>query len=93
MIMVDYEIAQGDVPAFLRLMVERRRIRIRDGARRWVLMRDLENPGIWTESYHVPTWVEYLRHHERRVTSDADVAERLSALHRGGNPTARSPDD
>lgn len=86
MVMVDYEIAQDDVPTFLSLMVERRRIRIRDGARRWVLMRDLENPEIWTESYHVPTWVEYLRHHERRVTSDAGVTERLLALHKGTNP-------
>lgn len=86
MIMVDYEIAQYDVPVFLRLMVERRRTRIRDGARRWVLMRDLENPDIWTESYHVPTWLEYLRHHERRVISDADVAERLLALHKGSAP-------
>lgn len=86
MVMVDYEIAQTDVSAFLQLMVERRRIRIRDGARRWVLMRDLESPEIWTESYHVPTWVEYLRHHARRVTSDADVATRLLALHKGAAP-------
>lgn len=86
MVIVDYEIAQTDVPAFLALMVERRRIRIRDGARRWVLMRDLENPEIWTESYHVPTWVEYLRHHERRVISDGDVYQNLLELHKGVAP-------
>ncbi|WP_025062947.1 MFS transporter [Sulfitobacter guttiformis] len=86
MVIVDYEIGQSDVPAFLALMVERRRIRIRDGARQWVLMRDLENPEIWTESYHVPTWVEYLRHHERRVTSDGEVYQNLLALHKGAKP-------
>jgi MFS family permease len=83
MVMVDYEIDHADVPAFLKLMTELRRIRIRDGARRWVLMRDLENPETWTESYHVPTWVEYLRHHERRVASDGDVTLRLLELHKG----------
>jgi len=83
MIMVDFTIAQEDVPAFLSAMADRRRIRIRDGARQWVLLRDLENPEVWTESYHVPTWVEYIRHNQRRTQADADVTERLHKLHRG----------
>src|SRR5690554_6165230 len=52
MVMIDYVIAQEDVPRFLELMAERRKIRIRDGARQWVLLRDLEHPEVWTESYH-----------------------------------------
>src|SRR3546814_15886443 len=86
MIMVDYEIAQHDVNVFLSLMAQRRRIRLRDGARQWSLLRDLENPRIWTEGYHVPTWVEYVRHHQRRKQADADVFEQLQALHRGESP-------
>ncbi len=83
MIMIDYTIAQDDVPAFLAAMSARRRIRIRDGARQWGLLRDLENPETWTESYHVPTWVEYLRHNQRRTQADAEVSETLTKLHRG----------
>ncbi len=83
MIMIDYTIAQEDVPAFLAAMTARRRIRIRDGAKQWVLLRDLENPETWTESYHVPTWVEYLRHNQRRTQADAEVTEALTKLHRG----------
>ncbi|MBV2143039.1 MFS transporter [Falsochrobactrum sp. TDYN1] len=86
MIMVDYKIAQEDVPAFLAAMAARRRIRIRDGARQWALLRDLENPETWTESYHVPTWVEYVRHNQRRTQSDAEVSQRLFALHQGEKP-------
>ena len=86
MIMVDYEIAQDDVRDFLELMRQRRRIRVRDGAQQWALLRDLENPDIWTETYHVPTWVEYIRHHERRTQSDAGVSDRLLALHKGPKP-------
>jgi MFS family permease len=83
MIMIDYTIAQEDIPAFLAAMSARRRIRIRDGAKQWVLLRDLENPETWTESYHVPTWVEYLRHNQRRTQADAEVTEALNKLHQG----------
>ena len=83
MIMIDYEIAQKDVSEFLAVMSGRRRIRLRDGAQQWALLRDLENPDVWTETYHVPTWVEYVRHHERRTQSDAESYQRLLKLHRG----------
>ncbi|MBR27900.1 MAG: MFS transporter [Rhodobacteraceae bacterium] len=86
MVTVDYIIAQADVPAFLSVMALRRRIRLRDGARQWTLLRDLENPDVWTESYHVPTWVEYVRHNARRTQADLDGYERLLALHRGDAP-------
>lgn len=85
-ILIDYEIAEEDIPAFLTLMTERRRIRIRDGAGQWTLMRDLENPTVWTETYHVPTWVEYVRHNQRRTQADAENGDRLRALHRGMEP-------
>ncbi|SEH78005.1 Predicted arabinose efflux permease, MFS family [Rhizobium tibeticum] len=82
-VQIDYEIADADVHEFLALMGERRRIRIRDGARNWALMRDLEKPGRWTETYHTPTWVEYIRHNQRRTQADAENIERLRALHHG----------
>ncbi|HZG31425.1 MAG TPA: MFS transporter [Ensifer sp.] len=83
---IDYEIADQDVSAFLKLMVERRRIRIRDGAQAWALMRDLENPHIWTETYHTPTWVDYVRHNHRRTKADALNFDQIRALHRGEHP-------
>ncbi|MBB3388543.1 MFS family permease [Rhizobium sp. BK275] len=82
-IQVYYQIADEDLAEFMTLMEERRRIRIRDGARNWALMRDLENPGLWTETYHTPTWVEYIRHNQRRTQADAENTDRLRALHRG----------
>lgn len=82
-VMIDYDIGDDDVPEFLTAMAERRRIRIRDGAGQWGLMRDLENPTLWTETYHVPTWIEYVRHNQRRTQADAIIGDRLLALHRG----------
>jgi MFS family permease len=86
MVMIDYIIAQDDIPRFLALMADRRHIRIRDGARQWALLRDLEHPETWTESYHVPTWIEYLRHNMRRTKADSENVELIRALHRGANP-------
>lgn len=86
MVMVDFTIDEADVPRFLELMADRRNIRIRDGARQWTLLRDMENPDIWSETYHVPTWVEYIRHHERRTEADIENFEKLRALHGGPDP-------
>lgn len=85
-IMIEYVIREDDVPEFLATMAERGRIRRRDGARNWTLARDLENPGIWIEHYHTPTWVEYIRHNRRATHADAVVGERIRALHSGENP-------
>ncbi|WP_395541787.1 MFS transporter [Neotabrizicola sp. sgz301269] len=87
MVMIDWDIPPENTQAFLRLMASRRSFRRRDGARQWVLMRDLENPDIWVESYHVATWTEYLRHNHRRTENDAANTDELMKLHRGpGRP-------
>lgn len=82
-VLVDYTIQEENVAAFLTLMQERRRIRIRDGARQWALMRDLENPDIWTETYHTATWADYVRHNQRRTKGDAEIWNEIRALHAG----------
>ncbi len=86
MVMVEYRIAPEDIDAFLAFMRERRRVRIRDGARHWALLRDLEHPETWTERFHVPTWADYIRHYERRTKADVENAVGLRALHRGDAP-------
>ena len=86
MVMVDYRIDQADVPEFLRLMQRRRNIRRRDGARNWSLLRDLEHPDQWSESYHIATWDEYVRHNLRRTKADFESYEELNKLHRGDKP-------
>ncbi|HEY4529948.1 MAG TPA: MFS transporter [Luteimonas sp.] len=82
-ITIEYEIAEADVPEFLVAMAERRRIRRRDGARHWRLLRDLAEPRVWIERYETPTWLEYLRHTSRLTQDDANVPAQLRALHAG----------
>lgn len=80
---IDYRIAPHDIQAFLRVMNERRRIRVRDGARGWTLLRDLSDPELWVERYHVPTWLDYVRHNTRRTHADSANSEAIATLHRG----------
>ncbi|MCZ7656763.1 MAG: MFS transporter [Xanthobacteraceae bacterium] len=83
---IEYRIREEDVREFLALMAERRRIRRRDGARHWHLLRDLAEPEIWTERYDTPTWLDYVRMSQRITQADARIVDRLRALHRGPEP-------
>jgi MFS family permease len=82
-VMIEYRIAEADIAAFLSVMAERHRIRRRDGARHWTLLRDVEDPELWYESYQTPTWTEYVRHNTRATQADAAVGERIRALQKG----------
>jgi hypothetical protein len=85
-ITIDYHIREEDVREFLALMVERRRVRRRDGARHWHLLRDLAEPELWTERYDTPTWLDYIRQAQRITQADARIVDRLNELHRGAGP-------
>lgn len=83
---VEYRIREPDVPAFLNAMGERHRIRRRDGAHHWTLMRDMEQPQFWVESFEMPTWIDYVRLHMRTTQADAPVSDRIRSLHIGDAP-------
>jgi hypothetical protein len=85
-ISIEYIIAEEDIPEFLAAMSDRRRIRRRDGARHWALMRDLADPRLWIESFSTPTWLDYIRHNNRITHADAGIAHRVRMLHRGVAP-------
>lgn len=80
---IEYRIAQKDIVDFLCVMADRKVIRRRNGARRWSLLRDLADPELWIERYHSPTWTEYLRHNSRFTQDDAQINQRVRALHQG----------
>lgn len=104
-ITIEHRVPQANIVPFLTAMSERRRIRRRDGARGWSLLRDLGDPELWIERYHVPTWLDYVRHNQRRTLADAANTEALNAVraeepvvHRmierqtGSLPATRAPD-
>ncbi|WP_228481954.1 MFS transporter [Lysobacter sp. H21R4] len=84
-ITIEYAIREKDLGEFMGAMVERRRVRRRDGARNWTLLRDLADPEVWIERYETPTWLDYVRHNSRMTHHDAAISERIRALHCGGD--------
>jgi len=85
-ITVEYRIAPQDVAEFLQAAHELGRTRRRDGARRWSLMQDLDDPTRFIERYQALTWLDHLRQWERATVADQSIRERVLALHQGSHP-------
>ncbi len=85
-IIIEHIIRERDTARFLELMHERRRVIRRDGGRQWELLRDTQHPEQWTETYHLPTWHDYVRHNQRRTHADASIYDAIRALHAGTEP-------
>ena len=83
---IDFRIDPADEAEFLAIMAERRRIRRRDGARRWTLLRDIGDPCVWIERFHAPNWIEYVRQNNRLTEADILIVGRVRELHRGETP-------
>ncbi|SEN53649.1 Predicted arabinose efflux permease, MFS family [Loktanella fryxellensis] len=84
-ITVEHRVAAHNSTAFVAAMNERRRICRRDGARRWTLLRDLADPDLWVERYHVATWLEYVRDRQRRTRADQQNHDLIQSLHIDGH--------
>jgi hypothetical protein len=77
---IDYRIDPSRTADFIEAMAERRRIRVRDGARGWMLLQDVADPSRWTERFYSPTWADYLRTRKRLTMADIVITERARAL-------------
>ena len=98
-ISVEYRIKAEDVPEFLRSAHELGRTRRRDGARRWSMMQDLDDPTRFVERYQALTWMDHLRQWQRATAADQGIRDRVLALHQGSQPPVvrhlwvREPDE
>ena len=85
-ISIEYRIAPEDSEDFVRAAYELGRIRRRDGARRWSLMQDLDEPGRFIERYQAVTWLDHLRQWQRATLADQGAREAVLQLHQGPEP-------
>ena len=88
MVTIAYRVLRADHDAFETAAVKLSAIRRRDGAYAWGLMRDATDGELVTEWFLVGSWEEHLRQHDRAVASDAAVAAKVRAFHRGAEPPA-----
>lgn len=85
---IEYRIPLSQSAEFLTAVHELGRVRQRDGARRWSVSQDLDDPELWHERYQSPTWTEHLRRVSRLTVADQAIRERVLGLHQG-DPTVR----
>src|SRR5438067_5015667 len=84
--LVEYRIDPKTADEFLEAMKEMRRIRQRDGAIRWNLLRDTADPQRYIESFVTESWADHLRQHERVTAEVREAEQRAQSFHLGPNP-------
>jgi quinol monooxygenase YgiN len=83
---IEYKIDPKTAEEFLQAMKDIKRIRLRDGAIRWNLLRDSADPERYLEMFLTESWGEHLRQHERITAEDRKAEERAQAFHIGPPP-------
>jgi hypothetical protein len=85
-ILIDYRIDPEDYNTFVHEIHKLGNVRLRDGAMRWGIFQDVDDPRHLTETFIVESWIDYLRQRERFTASDLTIRNRVFSLHRGNEP-------
>jgi MFS family permease len=80
---IDYYVDPDRARDFYEAMLKVQQTRLRNGGFNWSLARDVTDPSLWTESYHCPTWGDYLRQRARFTQADLDLQAQANAFHQG----------
>jgi hypothetical protein len=82
-ISIDYRIPIDCYADFTHAIHELRGVRLRDGAFRWAVYRDADDPTHLNETFLMESWLDYLRSRERTTAADTAIRDRVYALHEG----------
>ncbi|OQW55862.1 MAG: MFS transporter [Proteobacteria bacterium SG_bin9] len=83
---VEYRVPMDKAREFHTLMQQVQLTRQRNGAYGWSIARDIADPELWTERYHCPTWLDYLRQRSRSTQSERALHLQAVAFHSGIEP-------
>ena len=83
---IEYRVAQDNARGFHNVMQEVQLSRQRNGAYGWSIARDIADPELWTERYHCPTWLDYLRQRNRSTQSERALHQSAIDFHLGPDP-------
>ncbi len=82
-ISIDYRVEPANLHAFTHAIYQLKGVRLRDGAIRWAIYRDANDPEHLNETFIMESWLDYLRSRERTTAADSACRERVWALHTG----------
>src|SRR5438132_1356770 len=83
LVTLEYDVDPDQAEEFLRTVRRLEPVRRRDGAIRWSVYRDTEDPNRWLEVFVVESWIEHLRQHDRATAADRVLFGAPARFHRG----------
>ena len=89
MVLTTFVIADEALHGFLDIMEQLRRVRLRTGAYRWRLYRNVGDPHRMTEVFLLRSWEQHLRQHDRLDADAVRVIEQARAYDIDGAPVTR----
>jgi MFS family permease len=85
-ISIEYTIPAERYAEFTHAIHELRGVRMRDGAMRWGIFRDVLHPERLNETFIMESWLEYLRSRERMTAEDRRIQQQAWTMHAGPEP-------
>lgn len=82
---MDYDVDPDQARDFYAVMMRMQQVRKRIGGFQWSIARDVENPALWTERFHCPTWGDYLRMRDRYTQQDYVIQAEARAFDRSAD--------
>jgi MFS family permease len=83
---MEYRVDPAQARSFYQTMQQIQSIRQRNGAYDWSIARDVADPALWTERFHCPTWLDYLRLRARPTQADRLIERAARTMHAGPEP-------
>lgn len=83
---IEYRVDPRRARLFYAVLQHVQHSRQRNGAYGWSIARDIADPEIWTERFHCPTWLDYLRQRSRSTDSERALHQRALEFHVGPEP-------
>jgi len=77
LVTVEYKIDPHRAAEFLDAIHAYQRVRRRDGATRWGVYYDTQDPGKYLETFMVDSWAEHQRQHDRFTVPDRALEDRV----------------
>jgi len=85
-ISIEYCIPPERYAEFTHAIHQLRGVRLRDGAMRWGIYRDVIDSQRLNETFLMESWLDYLRSRERITAADEAIRARVRELHQGEDP-------
>jgi len=83
---IEYCVDPSRARSFYAVMQHVQLSRQRNGAYGWSIARDIADLQLWTERFHCPTWLDYLRQRSRSTDSERALHARALDFHIGPEP-------